>query len=227
MQGAGLFVWLLLLGLLATYFRTPGRTRASNHVVGASLLLFVFYGGFSVYRFVYDEMGPLDSRMMSGVYVPIVLLVVICVDHLGRANLRVSTQVSRALAALGIAVVVLHGATSLRDSVRYGNDGRYWGSVTHKLLPVHLFANGLPTDAALFSNEPQSLSAATFRWPIRNQFLYDRPTLVPCDRRYFVWYNQTFLPDGKPVGGEVVFEDSFAQVFDLGTCDTDISRFWP
>jgi len=25
----------------------------------------------------------------------------------------------------------------------------------------------------------------------------------------------------------VVFEDSTAQVLDLGTCDSDIERFWP
>ena len=55
----------------------------------------------------------------------------------------------------------------------------------------------------------------------------DKTPLVPCDRRYFIWYNQTFLPDGKPVGGELIFEDAIAQVFDLDSCDTDISRFWP
>ncbi|MGA1438016.1 MAG: hypothetical protein ACO35F_11115, partial [Ilumatobacteraceae bacterium] len=76
-------------------------------------------------------------------------------------------------------------------------------------------------------NEPQSLFAATFHWPIRNQYQYNRPTLVPCTRRYFVWFNQTFLPDGKPVGAAVVYEDSWGQVLDLGTCDSDITRYWP
>jgi len=42
-----------------------------------------------------------------------------------------------------------------------------------------------------------------------------------------VWFNQTFLPEGKPVGASVVYEDSSGQVLDLGTCDSDIARFWP
>jgi hypothetical protein len=180
-----------------------------------------------VYRFVYDEMGPLDSRMMSGLYVPLILMLVIAADTFRADASRVSRGFARTLAVLGIVVVVGHGAVSLRDSVRYGNQGRHWGSIDHKLLPIHLFANGLPNDAALYSNEPQSLFAATFRWPIRNQFLTDRAQLAPCNRRYFIWYNQTFLPDGKPVGGELIFEDATAQVFDLDSCDTDISRFWP
>ena len=85
----------------------------------------------------------------------------------------------------------------------------------------------MPSDAALYSNEPQSLFAATFRWPIRNQFLTEKAPLGPCGRRYFILYNQTFLRDSQPVGGEMIFEDTTAQVFDLDSCDTDISRFWP
>jgi hypothetical protein len=95
------------------------------------------------------------------------------------------------------------------------------------VAPIHVFARALPQDAALFSNEPQSLYAATARWPIRNQYQHEKPDLVPCEHRYFVWYNQTFLPDGKPVGADIVFEDSSGQVLDLGSCDTDIRRFWP
>ncbi len=172
-------------------------------------------------------MGPLDSRMMSGLYVPLVLMLVIAADSIRASSFLPMRSAVRALAVLGIAIAIGHGVVSVHDSVRYGSEGRHWGSINHKLLPVHLFANGLPRDSALYSNEPQSLFAATFRWPIRNQFLTDKPPLVPCNRRYFVWYNQTFLPDGKPVGGEVIFEDAIAQVIDLDSCDTDLSRFWP
>jgi len=234
MKVAGVLVWVLLISLSLRYVivrrahrRNPIAQQHDSGVFVASLVLFVFYGAFSVYRFVYDEMGPLDSRMMSGLYVPLILMLVIAADNLLVDASRVSRGFALTLAVLGIVVVVGHGAVSLRDSVRYGNQGRHWGSIDHKLLPIHLFANGLPSDAALYSNEPQSLFAATFRWPIRNQFLTDKAPLAPCDRRYFIWYNQTFLPDGKPVGGELIFEDATAQVFDLDSCDTDISRFWP
>ena len=234
MQLAGIVVWVLLILLVSTYFVKWLKQRGDSaspdrntSVFLASAALFVFYGSFSVYRYVYDEMGPLDSRMMSGLYVPLVLMLAIATDCIGISTSLPLRSAVRAVAALGIVVAVGHGVVSVRDSVRYGSEGRHWGSINHKLLPVHLFANGLPNDSALYSNEPQSLFAATFRWPIRNQFLVDKPPLVPCNRRYFVWYNQTFLPDGKPVGGEVIFEDAIAQVIDLDSCDTDISRFWP
>ena len=234
MQLAGIVVWVLLILLVSTYFVKWLKQRGDSaspdrntSVFLASAALFVFDGSFSVYRYVYDEMGPLDSRMMSGLYVPLVLMLAIATDCIGISTSLPLRSAVRAVAALGIVVAVGHGVVSVRDSVRYGSEGRHWGSINHKLLPVHLFANGLPNDSALYSNEPQSLFAATFRWPIRNQFLVDKPPLVPCNRRYFVWYNQTFLPDGKPVGGEVIFEDAIAQVIDLDSCDTDISRFWP
>jgi hypothetical protein len=55
----------------------------------------------------------------------------------------------------------------------------------------------------------------------------DKAPLAPFDRRHFIGCNQIHLPNGKPVGGELVFEDAIAQVFDLDSYNTDISRFWP
>ncbi|MFM8994577.1 MAG: hypothetical protein ACKOJG_10390, partial [Actinomycetota bacterium] len=74
MKVAGVTTWLVTAGLVITFFAARNRPRDSNIIVGASSFLLVFYGGFSIYRFVYDEMGPLDSRMMSGLYVPLVVL---------------------------------------------------------------------------------------------------------------------------------------------------------
>jgi hypothetical protein len=35
------------------------------------------------------------------------------------------------------------------------------------------------------------------------------------------------LPDGKPVGGTVVFSDATGEVIDLGTYGTEIGVYWP
>jgi len=80
MKVAGVTTWLVTTGLATAFFAARNRPRDSNIIVGASLFLFVFYGGFSIYRFVYDEMSPLDSRMMSGLYVPLVVMLTICGD---------------------------------------------------------------------------------------------------------------------------------------------------
>jgi len=231
MKVAGVTTWLVTAGLVTAFFAARNRPRDANIIVGASLFLFVFYGGFSIYRFVYDEMGPLDSRMMSGLYVPLVVMLTICADRVATARPNgaplLASAFGKVLVAAALLIAGWHSVTTSRDALRYGDAGRYWGSVNHKIQPIHLFVQDLAERDVLFSNEPQSLFAATFRWPIRNQFLRDRPHLLPCDHRYFVWYNETFLPDGKPTGAEVVFEDSTAQVLDLGTCDSDIERFWP
>ena len=222
MKLAGLVVWVALIVLSVWFFVIQRDASPRVVVVAACLWVFVFYSSFSVYRFVYNEMGPLDSRMMSGVYVPLIIVFVVTLDRLVQ-----SPRIARVALAVGVLVGAWHATTVVRDSVRYGDSGRHWGTEFHREVPIHTFARELPAAAALYSNEPQSLFAATFRWPIRNQYQYDQPALVDCDRRYFVWFNQSFLPDGKPVGGTVVYEDSWGQVIDLDRCDTDISRFWP
>ncbi len=222
MKLAGLVVWVALIVLSVWFFVAQRDASPRVVVVAACLWVFVFYSSFSVYRFVYNEMGPLDSRMMSGVYVPLIIVFVVTLDRLVQ-----SPRIARVALAVGVLVGAWHATTVVRDSMRYGDSGRRWGTEFHREVPIHTFARELPAAAALYSNEPQSLFAATFRWPIRNQYQYDQPALVDCDRRYFVWFNQSFLPDGKPVGGTVVYEDSWGQVIDLDRCDTDISRFWP
>jgi hypothetical protein len=222
MKLAGLVVWVALIVLSVWFFVAQRDASPRVVVVAACLWVFVLYSSFSVYRFVYNEMGPLDSRMMSGVYVPLIIVFVVTLDRLVQ-----SPRIARVALAAGVLVGAWHATTVVRDSVRYGDSGRHWGTEFHREVPIHTFARELPAAAALYSNEPQSLFAATFRWPIRNQYQYDQPALVDCDRRYFVWFNKSFLPDGKPVGGTVVYEDSWGQVIDLDRCDTDISRFWP
>ena len=229
MKSAGVVVWVALAAVSIVYFLRFSKQNRDALIIAATCCgLSVFYGGFSIYRFVYHEMGPLDSRMMSGLYVPIILLLTITTDVISR-NTRPNRQRVQSLVAITFALIisVWHGAVMISDSFSYGRTGRHWGSESHRTPPFHQFAAGLPKDVALYSNEPQSLFAATFHWPIRNQYMYQLPYDLPCSRRYFVWYNQTFLPDGKPVGGVVVYEDSWGQVIDLDACDTDINRFWP
>jgi hypothetical protein len=222
MRIAGVLVWAFLLVALVGFV---SRLRRQQHdakiIIASCALIFLAYSGFSVYRFVYHEMGPLDSRMMSGLYVPIIVFIVIALD-----SLRCPKWLG-VLSTLLFLFPAWHAATTVSNSIEYGRSGRHWGTESHRAIPIHQFVASLPADAALYSNEPQSLFAATYRWPIRNQYMYQIPYNLPCSRRYFVWFNESFLPDGRPVGGNVLYEDSSGQVIDLDTCNTDISRFWP
>ena len=228
MKVGGVAFWVMLTLLVAVFYATKPHVAGAVTVVSACIAVIVFYGGFSIYRFVYSELGPLDSRMMIGLYVPFIVVLVVTTQHLAH---QLPQRVRRPGAILGSAcvagVLIVHGSTLARDTSRFGETSRHWGSVAFQTAPIHQFITSLPEDAALYSNEPQSLFAATFRWPIRNQYQYDRPILVPCTDRYFVWFNQTFLPDNKPIGADVVYEDSWGQVLYLDSCKTDLARFWP
>ncbi|NBN97479.1 MAG: hypothetical protein EBV41_07645, partial [Actinobacteria bacterium] len=175
MKLAGLVVWVALIVLSVWFFVAQRDASPRVVVVAACLWVFVFYSSFSVYRFVYNEMGPLDSRMMSGVYVPLIIVFVVTLDRLVQ-----SPRIARVALAVGVLVGAWHATTVVRDSMRYGDSGRHWGTEFHREVPIHTFARELPAAAALYSNEPQSLFAATFRWPIRNQYQYDQPALVDC-----------------------------------------------
>jgi len=220
MQTAGIIAWLVILAVVIAAV-VLGKRHVGD-VVGVMVLLVVTYSAFSIYRFVYHEMGPLDSRMMSGLYVPLIVILVVCVDRIAR-----TTVIARIALAIGVIAVVSHAVQLGTDVAVYARDGRHWGSTTFQNAPIHRAIRDLGDDVALYSNEPQSLFAATMHWPVRNQYQYHLGYPRPCTDRYFVWYNQTFLPEGKPVGASVVYSDSWGEILSLGKCDEPIEKYWP
>ena len=219
MQTAGIIAWVVIIAVVGVVIL---RTKHVGDVIGVMILLVVVYSAFSVYRFVYHEMGPLDSRMMSGLYVPLIVILVVCSDRLARTK-----TLARIALGVGLVAVTSHALQLGTDAAAYARDGRHWGSTAFQNAPIHRAVRGLGDDVALYSNEPQSLFAATMHWPVRNQYQYHLGYPRPCTDRYFVWYNQTFLPEGKPVGADVVYSDSWGEILSLGRCDEPIEKYWP
>jgi len=220
MQTAGIVAWVAIIAVVIGAVAL--RKKHVGDVIGVMILLVVAYSAFSVYRFVYHEMGPLDSRMMSGLYVPLLVILVVCIDRIARTK-----TVARVALVVGVVAVASHAVQLGTDAVAYARDGRHWGSTTFQNAPIHRVIRDLGDDIALYSNEPQSLFAATMHWPVRNQYQYQLGYPRPCTDRYFVWYNQTFLPEGKPVGANVVYSDSWGEILSLGKCDEPIEKYWP
>ena len=220
MQTAGIIAWVALIAVVIG--AVVLRKNHVGDVIGVMILLVVAYSAFSVYRFVYHEMGPLDSRMMSGLYVPLLVILVVCIDRIARTK-----TVARVALGVGLVAVASQAVQFGSDAVVYARDGRHWGSATFQNAPIHRAVRDLGDDIALYSNEPQSLFAATMHWPVRNQYQYQLGYPRPCTDRYFVWYNQTFLPEGKPVGADVVYSDSWGEILSLGKCDEPIEKYWP
>jgi len=222
MKVAGYFFGLILILLVFILIRSrKENTEASNVGLG---LFFVslFYVSFSVVRFVHLEIGPLDNRMMSGIYIPLMLVLGIGLDSILRNNFLKQISVL-AFAAVFITI----SSQSVLSAFKYGSNGRYWGSAIHQAQPLHQFVKTLDAKSQFMSNEPQMLFSVIEQSPIFNQYMNARVFPRPCTDRYIIWYTVSFLPDAKPTGGEIVYSDALGEVIRLADCSVPAPTFWP
>ena len=82
------------------------------------------------------------------------------------------------------------------------------------------------------SNKPQELFAVWQESSVLNQYQLAAAQATNCENRYFVWYTSTYddgTPnlEGQPEVAEVLFTDPTGSVFNLGTCDENITKYWP
>jgi hypothetical protein len=186
------------------------------------------YVAFSAYRFVHFELGPLDNRMMIPIYVPMVLIIAITID-------KIEIKPKPLRLAFGVffsALVALQAFSSINDSIKFGQDGRYWAARDFINQPLHKFIDSLPPNSLLMSNQPQQLFAVWQESSVLNQYQLDAAQATICERRYFVWYTSTYddgTPnlEGQPEGAEVLFTDPNGSVLSLGNCEQEITKYWP
>ena len=82
------------------------------------------------------------------------------------------------------------------------------------------------------SNLPQQLFAVWQKSSVFNQYQLELAQTAKCTHRYFVWYNSTYddgTPnvEGRPEGATEIYSDASGVVLDLGSCNSDITAFWP
>jgi hypothetical protein len=219
--------FVLCIVYLVTMLRQRHVPQDFNIFIVSATVLFT-YVAFSAYRFVHLELGPLDNRMMIPIYVPMVLIVAITVD-----KIKIKLNPLRlAFAGLFTALVALQAFSSFNDSIKFGQDGRYWSARDFIDQPLHKFVDSLPTNSLLMSNQPQQLLAVWQESSVLNQYQLDAAQATSCENRYFVWYTSTYddgTPnlEGQPEGAEVLFSDPSGSILDLGKCDESITKYWP
>jgi hypothetical protein len=219
--------FVLCIVYLVTMLRQRQVLQDFNIFIVSTTVLFT-YVAFSAYRFVHFELGPLDNRMMIPIYVPMVLIIAITVD-----KIEIKPKPLRlAFGGLFSALVALQAFSSINDSIKFGQDGRYWAARDFIDQPLHKFVDSLPTNSLLMSNQPQQLFAVWQESSVLSQYQLDAAQTTICDRRYFVWYNSTYddgTPnlEGQPEGAEVLFTDPTGGILDLGKCDENIATYWP
>ncbi|MFZ9059542.1 MAG: hypothetical protein ACO20J_08440 [Ilumatobacteraceae bacterium] len=227
----GVLVLITVAILLIIYFLPQSRAenlKNSSNVLLLSGSIAVIYVAFSAYRFVHFELGPLDNRMMTPIFVPLILIVAVLVD---RINLS-STLLRKGFLAVSVIFLVFQATSSANDALRFGRDGRYWAAEAFQIQLIHEFVKDLPTDSSLMSNQPQQMFAVWQKSSVFNQYQLELAQTAECTHRYFVWYNSTYddgTPnvEGQPEGATEIYSDASGVVLDLGSCNSDIAAFWP
>jgi len=216
-------IFVVLLVMLVLFLVKSLKQRYEASVVGLCLFFVsMFYITFSVIRFVHVEIGPLDNRMMSGAYIPLILIFGIGLDVIVR------NAFSMHIASLiFICLLAINGSQSILSSIDYGSNGRYWGSTGHQEQPLHQFINSLDTNSQFMSNEPQMLYSVIEQSPIFHQYMNARVFPRSCSNRYIVWYTNSYLPEAKPIGGKVIYADPVGEVIQLADCTIPTATFWP
>ena len=222
MKTMGILFLLLftVLSFFVYWFRLEGREKA--RMFFALLMISMFYIVFSVYRYVNLEVGPLDGRMMSGIY--LLLIISVCIG----LDLLIFYRLLKVFCLfVFVALLISMSGQSITAALRFGTEGRHWASKVHTEQPLHQFVKQLPKDSQFMSNEPQMLYSIVEEGPIFNQFMNAQIFPKECSQRYFVWYNTSYLPDVKPVNGNVIYSDLVGEVIHLADCSTPASLFWP
>jgi len=163
---AVLFLLALAIGFLAGFrFRGGWATvRALRPEIAkaAPVLLFVVsYLAFMVISSVTTEVSPLKDRLLSPIYVPLTLLVLILADQLlAPIGQGLTPRFPGTLAVLLVGIWLLYPLRTIRADVRTGLDqgwgysGRLWReSPTVQYLQHH----PLPASQAIYSNGPDVL----------------------------------------------------------------------
>ena len=222
MKVAGYLFGSLLVLIVLFLAKSDKRNKTAAHVCFGLFFVSLFYMIFSVVRFVHLEIGPLDNRMMSGIYIPLMLVLGIGLNSILRNNFLKQISVL-AFAAVFITI----SSQSVLSAFKYGSNGRYWGSAIHQAQPLHQFVKTLDAKSQFMSNEPQMLFSVLEQSPILNQYMNARVFPRPCTDRYIIWYTVSFLPDAKPTGGEIVYSDALGEVIRLADCSVPAPTFWP
>ena len=222
MKFAGCLFVAILVALVLLLVKCIKQNHEAS-IVGLSLFFVsMFYSTFSVIRFVHVEIGPLDNRMMSGLYIPLILVLGVGLNAIPQNSFS-----KFFLSLIFACLLVVIGSQSILSAVDYGSNGRYWGSTSHQEQPLHRFVKSLDTKSQFMSNEPQMLFSVIEQTPIFNQYMNAQNFPRQCVNRYIIWYTNSYLPDAKPTGGEVIYSDALGEVIKLADCTVPTPTFWP
>ena len=198
----------------------PGRYSLAPLL--CSVAVYSCYLGAAQLSIAFD---PIGSRLMSPIYVPLVVLLATAFDRLTEVLGEDHRRRVRRIATVVFAVFLVgQSVVFLTDARRSGSEGTEYAATSWKSSEFIAAVRDLPTDADLYSNVPAGIWAVLQREPIRRspeksqrrgtaniaiskEFL----TRVQCNYAYLAWSQDAvgdylYTPDelGQYVNLEVI-----------------------
>lgn len=197
---AGTFAWSALIRRRADDNHTHTRPAGlrSNIPIGTFVVIYAAYITVAQLAAAFD---PINSRLMSPLYVPLVVLAAMGLEHLtGFAPGRTHRCVSWSLACLLALFIFGQGLVATMKAYVSARDGRGYASRSWRSSSVIGAAETAPVDAALYTNQPYGLWAVLRREPIfqspaKREYRSDVELPlsadflenVACQQSYLVW----------------------------------------
>jgi hypothetical protein len=115
--------------------------------------------------------SDVNARVLSPVYVPVVIVALWLFDHLGerrdQPNRRVTTPLVRAIAVVALAGFAGYVVWSVGLAWSHGKHGRGYASPAYESSELLDAVAALPAGARVWANDPHGVAYVTGRVPVR------------------------------------------------------------
>lgn len=191
---------LLLVGAIALAYRRDNAALALRQACLALGLFVLVYFGFILYSAVRFAFDPIDQRLLSPLYVPLLCLGFIALERLGGwAGRRLGRAWIGQAAAIVIALAWLpYPLTQIQREIDAINSCARCGA--WRASPVIAWLKTHPLDGTLYSNTPLPvyMGVPAFGLPSKLDAVASR---VPHGRDYYVvWFDERYEDDCYPSG---------------------------
>lgn len=202
---AAAFVWIVANPVRRRAFGQGGATDADDTRDLRSLLplvcIVVVYSGYIIAAQLTAAFDPINSRLLSPLFVPLVVLVAVGLER-GRAVVPAAARRTTTTAVSVVLVVLLIAQAGLAVRLTWisGRDGVGYSTAQWQDSELAGLAEGVPRTAHLYSNVPAGLWSVLRRGPLhRAPEKHQRRSPIPipmseeflrtvrCDTTFLAW----------------------------------------
>lgn len=198
--GLGLITGLIVTFVAMSRQATSERASDDAHVLLPAAMFTICYAIYLSLAQLTTAIDKINTRLLSPIFVPMLLLVVVALDKLAPgANPRCRMVARLALTA----TLAVQAVAYTNTAVRAGRDGEGYATSVWQQSELAAAVRDLPASAVVYSNDHLAIWAATHRQPVspsgslRVQRNTNEIVAIPtsfqadaeCRETYLAWYD--------------------------------------